>query len=316
MMRCRCKSVCLCINHNRRNLITSFAGSAFHHHASSWFCSQVVYILGNHTYSEKKRKFLRESSNYRGIALNSSLSKLLEHVILVNHKEALATSWMQFGFKAKSSTTQCTFVLQETIQYYLNNDSRVYCVLLDASQAFDRVQYVSLFKKMLSKGLCPVVSRCLLYMHTNQSMSVRWQSVNSNDISISNGVKQGGILSPVLFSVYADSLLEKLKTSAVGCHVGSSFNGALAYADDIVLLAPSRNGLHQMLTTTEQAGKELNIKFNPSKSQLLVFPAASNCKSPFLFGRELIRAADSATHLGHHIGPRQSAAAVKLAAND
>ena len=79
------------------------------------------------------RKSLNDSGNYRGIALNSPLSKLFEIHILMTHIDVLATTDMQFGFKRRSSTTQCTFVLLEAIQYYLHRDSSVFCMLLDAS---------------------------------------------------------------------------------------------------------------------------------------------------------------------------------------
>ena len=55
---------------------------------------------------------------------------------------------------------------------------------------------------------------------------------------VSNGVRQGGVLSPMLFAVYIDSLLEMLEASGVGCYSGGCFVGAVCYADDIVLLAP------------------------------------------------------------------------------
>ena len=62
-----------------------------------------------------------------------------------------------------------------------------------------------------------------------------------------NGVKQGGVLSPVIFSVYFDGLLVRLEKARVGCHIGSYYVSALAYADDIVLLAPTPAAMRRML---------------------------------------------------------------------
>ena len=61
----------------------------------------------------------------------------------------------------------------------------------------------------------------------------------SDYFKISNGVKQGGGISPLLFSCYIDNLFTHLQHSGLGCHVGCSYAGACGYADDIVLLAPS-----------------------------------------------------------------------------
>ena len=61
------------------------------------------------------------------------------------------------------------------------------------------------------------------------------------------GVKQGGVLSPILFCVYIDGLLSRLKCAGIGCHIGLYFVGGLAYADDIVLLAPTVDALRRML---------------------------------------------------------------------
>ena len=65
-------------------------------------------------------------------------------------------------------------------------------------------------------------------------------------------VKQGGVLSPILFSLYIDSLLQKLKESGLGCHVGRTFAGAFGYADDLALISPSLSGLRQMIKICEQ----------------------------------------------------------------
>ena len=58
-----------------------------------------------------------------------------------------------------------------------------------------------------------------------------------------NGVKQGGVISPVLYCVYIDGLLSAVSTSRIGCSIGAMFVGILAYADDIVLLAPTAHAM-------------------------------------------------------------------------
>ena len=98
----------------------------------------------------------------------------------------------QFGFKKQHSTTQCTFVVNEVINYYNRNGSTVRAVLLDASKAFDRVQYVKLFRLLLQRKLCPLVLMCILNMYTNQKIRVRWGNKVTPDVGISNGVKHGG----------------------------------------------------------------------------------------------------------------------------
>ena len=64
---------------------------------------------------------------------------------------------------------------------------------------------------------------------------------------MSNGVKQGGVLSPVLFCVYIDGLLISLHRAGLGWHIGHMFVGVLAYADDLVLLAPTPHAMRSVL---------------------------------------------------------------------
>jgi hypothetical protein len=81
--------------------------------------------------------------------------------------------------------------------------------------------------------------RTLLNIYTNQHVRVLWNGIYSCNFSVKNGVKQGGIISPVLLCLYFDNVLAKLKSSQVGCYIGNLYVGALAYADDLVLLAPT-----------------------------------------------------------------------------
>ena len=61
---------------------------------------------------------------------------------------------------------------------------------------------------------------------------------------MANGVKQGGIISPICFSLYIDPLLDRLRRSGYGCHIKGVYMGALSYADDITIMYPSIGGLN------------------------------------------------------------------------
>jgi len=77
------------------------------------------------------------------------------------------------------------------------------------------------------------------------------------------------VLSPILFCLYIDELLVALSRAGVGCFMGSNFVGALAYADDIVLLAPSASALRMMPVICDNYAKDYSISFNASKSKCL-----------------------------------------------
>ena len=133
----------------------------------------------------------------------------------------------------------------ETVEYYKSKGSKVHVMLLNASKAFDRVNYVKLFEKLVKKGMCPLTIRLLLNMYLKQKLQVKWNDFKSAKFNVTNGVRQGGVLSPLLFSVYMDELLEKLKENGTGCHIGDHFVGALGYADDLILLCPSFTGMQK-----------------------------------------------------------------------
>ena len=193
----------------------------------------------------KPKKDASMSDNYRSIALAPTLSKVFEWCILIKFHGAFATSSLQFGFKPGVSTDLCTGLIKNVTARYCYNGC-----FLDASKAFDRVDHGLLFKKLLQRDLPPTVVRTLFKWYTDQLVSVSWDKTVSEPFSIANGVRQGRVLSPILFTVYIDDLLHQLEQSGVCCYWGHQFVGAVCYADDLALLAPSPSALRLMLRHT------------------------------------------------------------------
>ena len=210
------------------------------------------------------------SSNYRGIALALSLSKIFERSILLTWNCYFYSNELQFGFKPASSTTLCTGVLKAVVNCYLNKGSKVYACLIDAPRPLI-LSITVLFTKPLERKMPKPLVLFLLRCYKTQQLSVCWMGRTCERFEVANGMRQGGVLSPVLFAVYLDSLLDSLCLSGRGCFGGNHFCGALCYADDLTNLAPSPDALRKMLAQCEAYAVSHDIRFNVSKTQLICF---------------------------------------------
>ena len=121
---------------------------------------------------KNKRGNMSDSSNYRAIALSSLLCKLFDTIIIETHEDNLITNDLQFGYKKQSSTIVCTSFLLNTVEYYRENDSDCYMLLLDASKAFDRVEYVKKISDLRERKLCPIVLRLLTLLSLIYTISL------------------------------------------------------------------------------------------------------------------------------------------------
>ena len=170
-------------------------------------------------------------------------------------------------------------MIKEVVSHYNVRGSNVFACLLDASKTFDRLNHGKLFQLLLNRNLPAVVVRFLLDSYTRQIAYTQWNSIKSNAIPMLNGVKQGGVLSPVLFCIYMDELLHRLEKSGAGCYIGKQFYGGFGYADDLKVLCPSTNGLHKLISICEKFGHEYDIIFNAKKTLCICY-GRTNLQSP------------------------------------
>ncbi len=241
-----------------------------------------------------------KSDNYRGIGLCSSIVKVMDIIMYNSSDGTLNTSGLQFAYKSEHSTTMCTAMMKEVVRHYKKNGSQVYCCLLDASKAFDRIRLDKLFKILLDRKFPAGYIKFLMNSYVNQDIRVKWGNNLSHSFKGINGVRQGGVISPILFTVYIDILIERLEKCNAGCWIGHKFVGCAGYADDVKLLSPSVTGLQIMVNVCEEFGIEYDLLFNEKKSVCMMFDHQQHYPDIMLNGRNLCWQ-NKAKHVGNVI---------------
>lgn len=214
---------------------------------------------------------LTDVNNYRAITISNSITKILEGVLVHHIRVDDASDSYQFGFKAGHSTGLCTNAFKSTVRYYVERGSHVFACFVDFSKAFDKVNYWKMFHKLLNDNVAVSVVSLLAYWYCNQETRVRWQCTYSSSFRIGNGTRQGGVLSPLLFSRYLRDLVMYILNSNTGCNIGGRYCNIFAYADDIVLLAPSWRALQQLINLLHTCAIEINMSCNVAKTVCMVF---------------------------------------------
>ena len=116
----------------------------------------------------------------------------------------------------------CIFALKELLELYHSHNTTILMCFIDASKAFDYVNHEKLFDTLCKRGVPQCLIRILSFWYAQQSMCVKWGYSISAPFHISNGMRQGSILSPFLFNVYMDDLSMLLNDCRTGCRVGNS----------------------------------------------------------------------------------------------
>ncbi len=252
------------------HLAMIFKNFLIHGHISSFLMVSTLIPL-----VKDKLGNICSSSNYRSIALSSLILKIFDWVFLLMHDEKLDTDELQFGFQQKISTSMCTWLAVETIDYFQRHNSDVFSCVMDMTKAFDNVKHSTLFEKLIDKGIPLIYIRLLMKMYEKQVACVLWNGSISDIFSIGNGVKQGAVLSPILYCIYINDVFKALRRKKTGCWVDDTYIGILGYADDLLLLSPTLDGLQEMVKTCEDFANTHTLTFS-------THPDANKCKTKCL----------------------------------
>jgi len=206
------------------------------------------------------------TSDFRGISISPVLSKVFEHCVYIRFNEYFSTSHNQFGFKKSFGCSHAIYSLRCIVDRYTGSASTVNLCAMDISKAFDKMNHAGLFVKLM-KRLIPVKLLTVIENWFSKSFTcVRWVSVYSMFFKLECGVRQGGVLSPHLFAVYIDDIVNSVNSCGSGCYKGQFFLNIILHADDIILLAPSVEGLQKLFTLCENELIALGMSINEKKT--------------------------------------------------
>ena len=260
------------------------------------FTESIVYPLF-------KKGDLAIVSNFRGICFLSTFYKLYTQLlfnrikIFVFNNNILHES--QAGFRKGYSTSDQIFTLNAIIEDNLSKPKgKVFAFFIDFSSAFDTVNRNSLFYKLNALGISTKFISTIKAIYALTKAKVWTKAGYTNTFTTNSGVRQGCLLSPLLFTLFINDLSDFINFG--GFKYNNVWIRMLLYADDIVFIAPDPDILQNMINKLHKYCDLWDLKVNLNKSKIMVFRKKGRLKKSYnwKYGNSAIEVVTSYKYLG------------------
>lgn len=286
-------------------------------------CTQFIHALCNHCLKNgtvpsawleaiikpipKANKNSTLPSEYRGIALQSFAAKTYCRILNNRLRDFLevnnALNEEQNGFRPGRCCQDHIFTLAAIVENRLLAKKDTFACFIDFRKAFDCVDRKLLWRKLEERYKIQgnfLLALKALYSKVNCAVDVN--NVLSDWFEVNSGVKQGCILSPTLFAMFIDDLVDNLNSVQGGIDCGGCLISSLLYADDIVVLAPDENKLGKLIKVVERWCGEWKMALNVQKTKIMHFRKKRGNKPRttyvFEFNGDQIALSDQYKYLG------------------
>jgi hypothetical protein len=216
----------------------------------------------------------RDPLDYRGITLLSVVGKtfasLLNERLMIYHDKGERLVDEQAGFRKGRSCMDQIFILKETLASRI--DKKTYTCFIDIRKAYDRVWRDGLWKALWDQGVNGKMWRVLrsYYAKVQSCAIVNGELTEWFDLHV--GVRQGCVLSPILFDIFMDGMAREIKVCGLGVDVdGGERLACLLYADDLVLIAETKEDLQKQLDAVHEFCRKWRVELNQGKTKVVVF---------------------------------------------
>uniref|UniRef100_A0A8D8XFQ8 Craniofacial development protein 2 n=1 Tax=Cacopsylla melanoneura TaxID=428564 RepID=A0A8D8XFQ8_9HEMI len=255
-----------------------------------------------------KKQNARRCNEYRTISLMSHVLKIFLRIIHVRLYGKLEDHMgdTQFGFRNNLGTREALFSLQVLVQKCRDLCHPVYMCFIDFEKAFDKVQHSKLIEVLMKVNIDGKDLRIIRNLYYNQTANVRIGKNVTEEVEIKRGVRQGCLLSPMLFNIYSEFIFkEALEGWNIGVRIedenGKHIINNLRYADDTVLIANNQQDLQLLMDKVVNSCKEYGLKLNIKKTKyMIVSRKIVRSSSIKVYGTELERT-KAITYLGCYV---------------
>jgi len=247
----------------------------------------------------------KDLNNYRGITLTSCVSKIFNRIIskaisnfLEDHN---ILSEIQGGFRKDHRCEDHIFTLKSILATRLAENRPTFLAFLDFRKAFDTVWREGLLTIAWKLGIRGNAWNLIDCMYTDVQAKVSFGEIDTDFFDIEDGVKQGCVLSPILFCIYINELAKHFKECNMGVNICDVQIGCLFWADDVVLIANDERELQKMLDVATSFSRIWRLGFNYEKSKVVICGKHPNKNQIWKLGDNVISTCNSYKYLGVHI---------------
>ncbi len=249
-------------------------------------------------------------SSYRAIALLEAFVKLYErllcHRLETWAKEIAIIPPAQFGFRRSSGTLDAVFVFWKLVSHFVNQKKGIlFAALIDFRSAFPSVDRGLLFQRLADLGLSRKFGCALHSLFESNTFQLRLGNGVTRTFPVTTGLKEGSVLSPLLFSIF----VADLEAAVLGplahknflhddCYFQGVLTNGLMFADDLVIFARSERGLRERLKLLEGYVTKKKLTVNTTKCEIVPFGASRDAIFRFRFGGQVIPVVHQCKYLG------------------
>ena len=245
-----------------------------------------------------------DPDNYRAITICSAMAKLFALMVKNRLDTIVEKSNLigdcQIGFKKGARPADHLFLLKGIIDNYMQDGKRVYACFIDYHKAYDNIWREGVYYKLLKSGINPNMVNIIRSMYTNTKQGLKInRSIITNPFLSHRGLRQGCVLSPLLFNIFIDDLPRIFDESCRPVSLNDSKISCLMYADDIVLLSETEEGLRKSLNQLLVYSDNWCLKVNHKKTKTMIFQKRTRKQLKIIFDKHVLEEVKQFKYLGN-----------------